>query len=469
MAKQINKYEFLKDKLGIFAGIAAGGSLMAFLMCILPWGSYGWMGWLDFRRISNEKANDYFIDLKLDKDIYINIFNQKVKVDKGTNIKYLAWYETIPERENAQGCLIQTEDGRRGLCHPDYIRSITDGSSLYVYDHARSNDIIKFHSLVYKKYIDTYIKYDSITFEDFDKKYGPAIFASPDQKTGKYIARYDGLDYCYDDHIGHGLLATFSNGHLESVRAYNANDSWLFNFLAPYADTWMKNTAAYFDPGYYTRIVGYGPLHSHFYPYRWLARGVMGVLDILFGVLVMAIVYSIVIIKFGDNKYVSNSSLRGLIFILCFFIYTPYCYYTMELSPNLFCFAVTTFPLLLECFDFSKRCPQCHAFVNLDVIDEKRGKVETKVYEYDTSKDYAVKNTSRSLGSLEWEDKEVKDREYTTHRMEEDTQKVTRTYLCPCCGYSFKETTNEKLGTRHSRETKGVDRITNITTKKITK
>ena len=184
MAKQINKYEFLKDKLGIFAGIAAGGSLMAFLMCILPWGSYGWMGWLDFRRISNEKANDYFIDLKLDKDIYINIFNQKVKVDKGTNIKYLAWYETIPERENAQGCLIQTEDGRRGLCHPDYIRSITDGSSLYVYDHARSNDIIKFHSLVYKKYIDTYIKYDSITFEDFDKKYGPAIFASPDQKLG---------------------------------------------------------------------------------------------------------------------------------------------------------------------------------------------------------------------------------------------------------------------------------------------
>lgn len=39
----MTKYEFLKERIMDFAGVAVGGAIMAFFMCMLPWGSYGWL------------------------------------------------------------------------------------------------------------------------------------------------------------------------------------------------------------------------------------------------------------------------------------------------------------------------------------------------------------------------------------------------------------------------------------------
>lgn len=462
----MTKYEFLKERLTVVVGVAAGGAAMAFFMCILPWGSYGWMAGLDYRKLSNEKASEYFIDLTLDKDIIIQTSFGNMKAQKGEKIKYLAWYEKLPEREGPSGCLVQTEDGQRGFCDPSFLRSMTEGNPLYVYDHSRNGDIIKFHSLVYKDDIVRLIQ-EKTSFEDFDNRYGPALNVVRDSNTGNYKAKYSGVDYSYDGYIRHGMLATFSKGHLVSVEETGPNDSWLFNFLAPYADNWMKHSVAYFSPGYYMKYKGYGPLQTSFYPYKWLARGIMGMLDILFAFLVMALICSIVIIKFADNKDIDNSSLQGLIFIPCALIYTPYCYYTMEFSPNLFCFIVTTLPMMMMCLDFENRCPHCHSLVHREVLDRQYGRVETKVYESDSSKDHLVGEREVERLSRKWVDEKVVDRVYETHRMEEHHRKVKTKYRCPACGYTYEDTTDENLGTTHKKWVSGVDRITTTTTTEI--
>ncbi len=459
----MTKYEFLKERVMDFAGVAAGGAVMAFFMCMLPWGSYGWMAALDYRRISNEKASEFFIDLTLDKDIIIRTALGNLKAKEGEKIKYMAWYEKLPEREGPTGCLVQTEDGQRGFCDPSSLRSMTDGNPLYVYDHSRDDDIIKFHSLVYKEDIVKLIQ-EKASFEDFDKKYGPALNVVRDPKTGNYKAKYFGVDYSHDGYIRHGMLATFSDGHLVSVEEIGPNDSWLFNFLAPYADKWMKHTVAYFSPGYYRHYIGYGPLQTSFYSYKWLARGVQGVLDILFAFLVLLAVSSIVIILFADRKDLENSSLQSFIFIPCAIIYTSYCFFTMEMSSNLLCFFVTTLPMMIMSLDFKDRCPHCHSMVHLEVLDRQYGKVETKVYESDSSKDYLVGKREVERLSRKWIDEEVVDRVYETHRTETHHRKVRTKYRCPACGYTYEDTTNEDLGTTHKKWVTGTDRITTTTT-----
>lgn len=147
-----------------------------------------------------------------------------------------------------------------------------------------------------------------MSFEDFDSKYGPALSVVIDSETGNYKARYNGVNYSHDVKIRHGMLATFSDNHLGSVEDIGPNDSWLFNFLAPYADKWMKHSVAYFSPGYYRGYSGYGPFQTSFYSYKWLARGVMGMLDILFAFLVLVVISSIVIIMYADKKDWDNST-----------------------------------------------------------------------------------------------------------------------------------------------------------------
>lgn len=136
----------------------------------------------------------------------------------------------------------------------------------------------------------------------------------------------------------------------------------------------------------------------------------------------------------------------------------------MEFSSNLFCFIVTTIPMMIFYLDFKDRCPHCHSLVRLEVLGKQYGKVETKVYESDSSKDYLVGKREVEHLSRKWVDEEVVDRVYQTHRMEEHHRKVKTRYRCPACGYTYEDTTDENPGATHKKWVTGTDRITATTT-----
>lgn len=450
----MNKFQYLMNTLRELSISFIAAVIPTFLVCCLPWGSYGWMGSLDFKKLDYEEASKRFVELKFPQDMTLN----GKKIAAGTDMKVIGLYQTLPEKYDKGSWLVETPEGERGLLHRKYLDKLTNEPTVLVYNHARSEDIIKFHPIVDKSIIDALV-IDGVSFEDFDKRFGPSTDVRIDTETGKKIAVYDGLDYCYDGDVDHGLKATFSEGRLESATYYRPDDTWCPDFIAPYADKWMRNSLAFFPAGYYEPSNGYGFLQSSFYPHLWLARGVMGVFDVLFAFLVAAIVNTIVLLMFADDKTKSNAFIGWIVFACLAAAYTPYCYFTMEFSPNLFCFVATTISMLIVSTMFENRCSNCHALVEMEITGKTFGNVVTDVYDSNHSKDRHVKTRDINHGY-----EEVVDREYYTKTTEFDKRNVTTAYRCPNCGYRFKSTITEITGMRNRKRTTGVDRITTTTT-----
>lgn len=456
----MNKYDIIKTNLKVLSAMAASFTISAFVLCSLPWGSYGWMGRLNFLKLSPEEARKSFIEHRLEKDIKMEIFGKTCKVDAGTNIQIQGWYVRLPEMEGeTKAWLIQTEDGRRGLCNPQELNDVIKEHTIAVYDHARQDDDwLYFHTIVFKEEMDELIS-KHISFKTFDSIYGPAINAAPDIKTGRYIASYRGLDIRFDKSLKEGVIAKFTDNRLDSVYNYSRYDVWCFKWLAPYASNWMKHSVAYISPGYYKLPKGYGPLRSSFYPYKWLARGIMGVIDVLFAYFVLIIASTIVFFLLLENKKISNTFINMSIIVICGIIYTLYVYYTMELSPNLFCFGVSSLILLSICLSLISRCPQCRSLVSMETIDITYGTIQEKVYDTYSIKDKKVD---------EWEgylsEGTVVDREHIKTRLIEKSRKVTKRYRCPICGYTSTSTNNQIVDSKRIREITGVDRITTTKT-----
>lgn len=450
----MSKAKYILNTLGELFMSFLAAAIPTFLICCLPWGSYGWMGSLDFKKLDYDEASRKFIEIKLPQD---GTFNKK-KIAAGTSIKVIGLYQTLPERYEKGSWLVETPEGERGLCRREYLDKYISEPTLLVYDHERSGDIIKFHPIVDKKIIDALV-INGIAFDDFDKRFGPSTDVTIDPQTGKKIAVYNGLDYCSDGDVDHGLKTTFSEDRLESVTYYRPDDTWCPDFIAPMADKWMRNSLAFFSSGYYEPSKDYGFLQSSFYSHQWLARGVMGFFDVLFVFLVAAIVNTVVLLLFADDKTKSNSFIGGIVFICLAIAYTPYCYFTMEFSPNLFGFVATSMAMLIISTSFENRCPNCHALVEMEITGKTFGNVVTDVYDSDHSKDRHVKTRDIDHGY-----EEVVDREYYTTRTEFDKRDVTTAYRCPNCGHRFKTTITENLGMRKHKHTTGVDRITTTTT-----
>lgn len=457
----MNKIGFLKKKMMELLAVFGTAIIPTFLICCLPWGSYGWMGSLDFKKVSYDEASTHFVNIRLSKNIPLQFHKDEKVLEAGTEIKVLGIYQILPEREEIGGWVIQTPAGERGFCPYRFLSNDVKTPTVLLYDHSRKLDAIRFHTIVDESIVKPLVD-SGITLNDFDKRFGPAICIKVDTVSGTKEAIYNGLDYCSDGEVKHGMVAHFSNDILVSVNEYGSNDTWCPDFLSYYADSWMRKSLAFFAPGFYQTTHEYGFLQSSFYPYKWIARGVMGIFDVLFAFLIAAIANLLVIILFSEDKNKSNSFMGWIVFAICGVAYSAYCYYTMELSSNLFCFGFTTIVLLIISFDYENRCSKCHSLVEMEILDKSYGRIETEIYDTDHSKDHFVRKTEIKDGY-----QEVVDREYYTRRMEEDHRKVTTTYRCPICGYTFKHTHDEKLGTRWSKWSTGKDRITTTTTFKV--
>ena len=106
----------------------------------------------------------------------------------------------------------------------------------------------------------------------------------------------------------------------------------------------------------------YGWLHPDTFPYEWIARGVMGAIDVSVAVLIMVVTDLIAIFLFAGNKSISNFILGFFIFIISGIAFALYCYYTMEISANLICYVLTALFLLFKDCSFKyDRCPDCHS------------------------------------------------------------------------------------------------------------
>lgn len=450
----MNKFQYIMRTLGELLISFIAAVIPTFLICCLPWGSYGWMGSLDYKKLNFEEASKMFTKLKLPQDFS---FNGK-KIAAGTEITVMGLYHTLPEEYDEGAWLIETSDGERGLCHREYLDKLINEPAVLVHDHARSGDIIKFHPIVDKSIIDALV-IDGVSFEDFDKRFGPSTNVRNSPETGEKIAIYDGLDFCSNGDVDHGLETAFSEGRLEIARNFRPDDTWCPDFIAPYADKWMKNSLAYFSSGFYLPSRGYGFLQCSFYPHLWLARGVMGAFDVLFAFLVAAIVNTIVLLLFAEDKTKSNAFIGWIVFACLAVAYTPYCFFTMEFSPNLFCFVASTLSMLIISTSFENRCPNCHALVEMEITGKTYGNVVTNVYNSNHSKDKHINTRDIDQGY-----QEVVDREYYTKRTEYDSRNVTTAYRCPNCGHRFDSTIKEYLDVRHSKHSTGVDRITTTTT-----
>ena len=401
-------------------------------------------------------AKKYYINHQLDKDIALNAFGKNHRVKAGTNIKILGWYVRVPELEgNTEAWLVETENGIRGLCEPDQLEDVLTRHSLAIYDHARQDDDwIYFHRVVYDEDLEKQ-RNAHISFEQFDSIYGPAINAGLVPETGKFYAAYRGWDILHGDYLKEGMIATFVDNHLESVKEATQKDAKCYKWLAPYANNWMTHSVAYTSPGFYMPMKGYGPFQGRFYPYKWIARGMQGVYDVLFVFLVAVLFSSLFIFLFAENKSVSNTFIGTSIFLCCGTAYTLYCYYTMELSANLFCFGFTSLFMIVIASTSENRCPKCHSLVDMQVVDTTYGEVKTKVYDTYHSKDRKVD---------EWkginQDGKVYDREYSTVRLTEHERAVTNVYRCPHCGYTYEVNSTQKLGSNWQRLHTGTDRVT---------
>jgi len=169
------------------------------------------MGSLDYEKLDYEEASKRFVKLKLPQNMTLN----GKKIAAGTDMTVMGLYQTLPEKYEEGAWLLETPDGERGLCHRDYLNKLMP--KVLVYDHARSTDIIKFHPIVDKTIIDGLVN-DGVSFDDFDKRFGPSTYVTTNTETGKKMALYEGLDYCIDGEVDHGLVVAFSEGRIESER-----------------------------------------------------------------------------------------------------------------------------------------------------------------------------------------------------------------------------------------------------------
>ena len=437
----MTKYDIIKDIIKTQIVLLLQIGIGAMVICALPWGSYGWMGSLDFRKLTPTEAQKYAVTHRLERDILMEVLEHTVKVEAGTNISILGWYVRVPEMDGKKKAwFVETEDGRRGLCDADQLRDVITLHTLAIYDHARQDDDwLYFHNEITAEELQQ-MKDRGITFEEFDSLYGPAVNAAKDLKTGIYYASYRGLDYHFGDKLKEGQLVGFRENRLDTFRCYTQHDVWCPKWIAPYATKWMKKSVAFVQPGYYILREGYGPLQASFYPYKWMARSIMGFLDVLF-VFIVSVVAGCFLGYFLDNKSLSNAFFEVSFLLLCAIPCTLYFYYTMELSANIYGYLAATFFMtvtgLMALTDH--RCPKCRSLIHWEFIDQEFGEVKVKHYDVDDYDDDIVDRQKNS----DWSMTQYK-RTHYTQRMTERTQDVKTTVRCPECGHTETWTSQNK-------------------------
>lgn len=459
----MRKIEIVKSNLYALAFMALCFAAMAFVLCAFPWGSYGWMGRLDLEKLTPIEAQRCFVNYQPKKDIEMIIFGRTHRVNAGTNIQVQGQYVTLPEFDDkTKAWLIQTEDGRRGLCRHSELSDVINELQIAVYDHARQDcDWIYFHTIIDEYKIEELIK-RRISFECFDSLFGPNINATTGVESGKYLVGYRGIDIKYNGELKEGLIASFINNRLDSVQILTYKNAWCPTWLAPFASNWMEHSAAYISPGYYKHSVKYGPLQASFYPYKWLARGIMGMVDVLFAFLVAAIVSSVIFIVFGEDKSRSNSFICTLNFLICGIAYTLYTFFTMELSPNLFIYGVSTIIALIKCMKLDCRCPKCRSLVEMKIIGTSYGEVKEEVSDI-----YSKKDKIKSIKSSGV----VVDRQHVKNTYVKKYRMVTNRFCCPVCGYTYESKTKQTLSNNKYQQTIGdeKDKLTQTWVNKVMK
>ena len=72
--------------MGIYTLIFAA---MAFVLCALPWGSYGWMGKVGYQELTPEEVEEKSPAFVLDHDIEMSCFGNMYKVKAGAEMRVL--------------------------------------------------------------------------------------------------------------------------------------------------------------------------------------------------------------------------------------------------------------------------------------------------------------------------------------------------------------------------------------------
>lgn len=422
---------------------------IAFVVCALPWGSYGWMGALDMQKISPEEARSNYIEQVLDKDIVLDIFQHSILVKAGDRIRVLGCYRNLPENSRKKFVpddkfwVIESSDGRRGRADVSVLES---GPSTVLFDHARDGDAIKFHHIMREAEMRELVR-KGISFAEAENIFGPAVNAAPDLKTGCYVAGFRGFDYKGNDRYREFLLLYFADGKLHHFENSDyINEPWTPRILINLSNWWMDHSVAYVKPGFYRMKYGYGPFQKATYKYNWLARGMQGVYDILFGMLVLVLLVIVGGYTFLDVTR-SNAMFLFILFLLASAAYIPYVVYTMEMSPNLILFhwsTVFAFGMLAQSMQHN-RCPRCHRIVFMEHTNCQYGPTK----QIDTSTGNWIHTGERDYNKYAHGYTHEDQYQHLKHHGSVRYRELLDTYTCPNCGYSFDEHNSETLSHSH--------------------
>lgn len=438
--------DYLKDYIKAHVRWLLISGVVVFVICCLPWGSYGWKSGWGLKRISCEYAQSFATETTAPENLYIEVDDHgtSVNIPMGTPIKILGYFREMPENKRYATCLIETSDGVRGVNYQWPSEDRPETPIIIYYNHARHNDTFKFHRVVdaekaqkmigkSKKEVEEIIGFASFcTYDDQGllHAYFPGLMTAGKGLSDGFHAVFDNEKMIgYEDHTHGGTIPT------------------IMKWIVSLCDLWMANTIAYYQPGCYAGTNSYQDL-------TWQDRGLIGVCD-LFAPSILA---TIIVLAFYYTLYrkerISNRQLKFIQRITLMFSYFLYVFYTMELSPNLVAFIISAwFTIhLADAVILYLRCAYCHKLNTLHKVDS-------------TLKDSYTTQSSRIVASKIEELKDVYSYEWSikhpvtlqkTTEVKETTTSLINEYdvriQCSHCNFEY-DVREKKIMARHKKTT----------------
>lgn len=408
--------------------------IVAFLVCSFPWGSYGWMSYFDFRRISYEEGISMAIDTISPEDYSIpraTYGEPDFKIPAGTPIRVYGFYRDLPENFQSRHLLVET---------PDSFRTVVFRPGAYpeviINGHDRVDDVLLFRQIVYS---DDAEKMKGMTLGEFEKHMDAmarSVYRFTSNGEEFLAAAFPGFDFMGDSCYYKGLTAVFKDGKLFGCTGMRNESPAYYRWVAKLGNYWMSHSVAHYAPGFYKPTKGYGPFRSWNYMFRWMARGVMGIFDVLAPLVIfltLFLVFYFTIYRIQAVPIIAAELLLIVVTGVCDYLYLLY---TMEFSPNLFFFLISGMMAWNLCMSLMSytRCPSCGALGTLEEIGVREGSKTSVSLDTHHSTDDEI-STERVHNVLVHN---ILRRHYTTtHRAEgQDYYVIMR---CTNCGHTFEK------------------------------
>ena len=347
--------------------------VVAVVSC-LPWGSFGWMTANDFRQLDNSAEYDSLRTFVPSRTLVVRVRGQAFNVPAGETVEILGQYRELPEtNQDTDLLVVQTKSGLRGTA------TIADiePPKILLHDHARSDDAFMFHLLAYEKDLRKFIGQDLRALE---ADYGPVIDIQP-WKDGRLTATMMGYNMITEggDYYRGVRLWLSPDMKVSDVASVTDYGPAMFQWMAKTGHFWMSHSVAYMSPGCYVQDGHMPYISSVWYEKKWVARAVMGFLDIMVIFCLCLLCVTVAEQVLYRVKSLSNEAIVLAETVAVLLLGTPYMLFTMELSPALF---GVIWVMLSTCIYAvwrvsSVRCPHCHSVVKMVVDGRSEGQIVT--------------------------------------------------------------------------------------------